>query len=272
VFGGNWQVAEGVLRAGPGPGPKLICGQPEFAAGEVGVEMFLPDGGEGNAGFIVKVNQPGVGADRFTGYEVSLDARGQFLRVARHRQNYEPIRDVPCHVPVGKWFPLVVRMTETTLTVLVDGKTVHTYEDRDHPLVSGAVGFRPWRREAHFRNFWINSAGRTTRVPFEPGQHQRGPENTLSPADLPPVAVVVRHPLSAPPAVGQDLWAAQPRAPGCAIRVFHPGRTDQPARTIFSDPDGCIYDMNLSRPITSRAPSCWPTSTAVWNRPSAAAG
>ncbi len=59
-------------------------------------------------------------------------------------------------------------------------------------------------------------------------------------ADLPPIAVVVRHPLSAPPAVGQDLWASQPRAPGCAIRVFEPRHPNQPAKTIFSDPDGCI--------------------------------
>ena len=246
AYAGYWRVTEGVLRAGAGPGPKLICEQPRFATGEVGVEMLLPDGGAGNAGFIVKVSQPGVGADRFSGYEVSLDAGGQFLRLARHRQNYEPIQDVPCRVPVGKWFPLVVRMTENTLTVLVDGKTIHAYEDRDHPLTSGAVGFRPWQREAHFRNFWIKTEGRTRKIPLEPGRPPLPLEKALSFADLPPIAVVVRHALSAPPAVGQDLWAAQPRAPGCAIRVIDPRRLDQPARTVFSDPDGCIYDVNVS--------------------------
>ena len=81
------------------------------------------------------------------------------------------------------------------------------------------------------------------RVLVQPGDwawHQ-----TLAVEPLPPIAVVVRHPLSAPPAVGQDLWAAQPRAPGCAIRIVDPGRPEQ-SRTIFSDPAGCIYDMNVS--------------------------
>ena len=246
AYAGNWQVVEGVLRAGAGSGPKLISQQPEFATGEVGVEMLLPDASEGNAGLIVKVGEAGVGADRFRGYEVSLDARGQFLRLGRHRQNYEHIKDVPCRVPVGKWFPLVVQMTDSTLTVVVDGKTVQTYKDQDHPLRSGTVGFRPWQREALFRNFWTKIDGRTKKIPFESGRPHLSPEKTLSTAALPPIAVVVRHPLTAPPAVGQDLWAAQPRAPGCAIRLIDPRRPDQPAKTIFSDADGCIYDMNVS--------------------------
>ena len=58
--------------------------------------------------------------------------------------------------------------------------------------------------------------------------------------------MVTRHPLSAPPAVGQDLWAAQPRAPGCAIRIIDPSRRDQAPEIIFQDPAGCIYDMNAS--------------------------
>ncbi|MAG93330.1 MAG: hypothetical protein CMJ48_06225, partial [Planctomycetaceae bacterium] len=246
AYAGRWQVVEGVLHAGAGAGPKLISQQSGFATGEVGVEVLLPDASEGNAGFIVKVSEAGIGADRFRGYEVSLNARRQMLRLARHRQNYEPIEDVPCRVPVGKWFPLVVRMTDSTLTVVVDGKTVQTYEDRDHPLRSGAVGFRPWQREAHFRNFWTKTDGRTAKIPFESGRPHLSPEKTLSTADLSPIAVVVRHALTAPPAVGQDLWASQPRAPGCAIRVIDPRQPDRPATTVFSDPDGCIYDMNVS--------------------------
>ncbi len=35
----------------------------------------MPDAGGGNAGLIVRVDKPGVGADNFDGYEISLDAR-----------------------------------------------------------------------------------------------------------------------------------------------------------------------------------------------------
>ena len=42
-YGGSWQVRDGELWAGGGPGPKLISDLPAFAVGEVGVEVFLPD-------------------------------------------------------------------------------------------------------------------------------------------------------------------------------------------------------------------------------------
>ena len=107
----------------------------------------------------MKVNDPGVGADRFRGYEVSLDPSRQLLTFGRHRDNWEPIRDVPCEVPVGRWIDLSVRMTGTGLEVLVDGRPVLEFEDREHPLPPGAVGLRTWRREASFRGLTIQSDG-----------------------------------------------------------------------------------------------------------------
>jgi len=385
AYGGTWRVVDGVLHAPAGHGPKLVADEPPLSEGEVGVEVLLPGAARGNAGLIVKLSDPGEGADRFNGYEVALDAGAGCLVVGRHRQNFEPIRSVPCAVPVNRWIALVVRMTETTLTVLVDGKSVLSYEDREHPLRSGGVAFRPWQREARYRNLWIATGGKNRTISLEPtgaeaevfgswrptrrgsargefrvidgpdpkrraqriamlggegevGIEHRGPDGrglawlagrrysgwlwaraerpgelllaaetpegealasvrlpvagdgwrsvpfTLTPArghdagrlairlaspgsvcvtrvlvqpddwawpetlhtgDLAPMAVVVRHPLSAPPAVGQDLWAARPRAPGCGIRIVDSNRPEQ-SRTIFSDPDGCIYDMNVS--------------------------
>jgi hypothetical protein len=385
VYGGRWRIDGGVLHAPAGPGPKLVAEGISLARGEVGVEVFFPDASPGNAGLIVKLSDPGVGADHFNGYEVALDAAAGHLRLARHRQNYEPIRDVPYTVPVNRWISLVVRMTETTLEIVVDGTTLLLYEDDEHPLTAGGVAFRPWQREARFRNFWLASGDERTAVAFEPAddraqvcqpwtlvrrgsaegqfgivagptskhhgqqitfvrgdgqigiQHsgtgqqgiawradhgyrgwfwarcdepaqllltaaaadgqtlattrrsvapgdwqtvpftltpQRGDDTgrllvaldapgtvvlaravlqpsdwawpeTLATGDLPPIAIVLRHPLSAPPAVGQDLAAAQPRAPGCSIRIIDAVHPEQ-SRTVFHDPDGCIYDMNVS--------------------------
>jgi mono/diheme cytochrome c family protein len=417
AYGGPWQVKDGLLYGGPGAGPKLVCEEAPLARGEVGVELLLPDKGGGNAGFIVKVSEAGEGADRFHGYEISLDASGQYLRLGRHRQNFEAIKDVPCPVPVDQWIPLVVRMTERTLEILVSGQIVLTYEDTAHPLASGAVGFRPWQREARFRNFWIRRDGQTKHMAFAPpaeddeptvstgwhalrrgstrgqfairsphdatrrraqrmafveGQGEVGIEHrgrdgqglawargrpyqgtlwvrseqatdlfvaaetatgqvlsetrlavaggqrtpavppgvwqtlrfaltpdrddlagtlaiklsapgavdlgrvlcepgdwawppTLATGNLPPVALVTRHPLSAPPAVGQDIWAAQPRAPGCSIRVLEPSRSDQPVRTVFSDPEGCIYDLNVSYDARTLLFSYRPKAEPYWH-------
>lgn len=352
----------------------------------MGVELLLPDAAAGNAGILAKLSDPGIGADRFNGYEVALDAAAGRLRLGRHRQNYEPIQDAPYAVPINRWVALVVRMTETTLEIMVDGKSMLVYEDRDHPLASGGVALRPWQRAASYRNLWVATAGQTRAIPLEAAEVESGlcapwvplrggsaqgdfsveegldarrrtqriarvggqgeigvayrgadgkglawltgrryegrlwarcekpaellvtaesareetlaevrvpvaagrwqacpftltpnrddlagrfaiklassgevwlarvyvepddwgwPE-TLATRDLPPIAMVVCHPLSAPPAVGQDIWAAQPAAAGCEIRIFDPSQPERSARTIFSDADGCIYDMNVS--------------------------
>lgn len=389
VLGGDWSVADGVVSVGPDRGPKLVLEDTAISVGKVGAEVFFTDNRGGNVGLLVKVSDADVGADNWNGYEVSLYADSQGLHLARHRQNYEPICLVPCNVPVGQWISLVVDMTETTLKVFVQGKLIHSYEDTEHPLTTGQIAFRPWMREARYRNLWIerdgerqelalvapeestppvcrnwaprsfgaaqgflavepatdpgtlssqrlgflggngevgveyrgpdgrglplmrngayrgylwarsdeqptelfvalgDAAGRTiteTKLVVPPDSMQQIPFSLLAndsleggrfvmklkspgsvnvsralvePGDwawpkelgretLPPIAVVTRHALSAPPAVGQDLWASQPRGPGCSIRMVDPTQPGLPAQVIFNDPHGCIYDMNVS--------------------------
>jgi alpha-L-arabinofuranosidase len=175
TYGGRWTITDNVLAVEAGPGPKLIADHPSFATGEVGVEVFLPGKAGGVAGLIVKVREPGIGADRFIGYEVALSTTPPFLRLGRHRHNWEPIKDVPCVVPADRWISLLVRLEEQSLVVLVDGKEVLTYRDQQHPLAAGRVGLRPFSRGARYRNLWVKTAGRTQRLPFVIDRdHQEG--------------------------------------------------------------------------------------------------
>jgi Alpha-L-arabinofuranosidase C-terminal domain/Domain of Unknown Function (DUF1080) len=166
ALGGRWIPHDGELSAEGGPGPKLVADAPLLASGEVGVEVFFPSGQGGNAGLILKVDRPGNGADAFTGYEVSLESGGHLV-LGRHRRNWEPIRHVPCAVPVGKWVALVVRMTERSLEVRVDGRSVTTFDDVEHPLSAGRVGLRTWQRPARFRNLWVKTDGPARPLPFD---------------------------------------------------------------------------------------------------------
>jgi hypothetical protein len=167
AYGGRWSVVEGELRAGAGEGPKLVSDHAAFTDGEVSVEVFFPDRKPGNAGLIVKVGRPQFGADNFDGYEVSLDPQRGVLVLGRHRRSWEPIKDTACEVPPGHWIELRVKMRGRTLDVLVNGKAVITYEDRDHSLPAGAIGLRPWQREARYRNLSITTGGKTTKLSFE---------------------------------------------------------------------------------------------------------
>jgi len=165
TYGGRWEPADVEVRADPGDGPKLIADGPSFSVGDVGVEVFFDEDKPGNAGLIVKVDRPGVGADRFTGYEVSLETSGR-LMIGRHRQNWEPIRTVPCPVPVGRWIALTVRMQERSFEVLVDGKSLATIEDAEHPLGPGRFGLRTWQRPARFRNLRVRAGGSARDLDF----------------------------------------------------------------------------------------------------------
>ncbi len=246
AYGGDWVAEDGELRVGAGPGPKLISDGPPLNTGEVGVEVLLPDKGDGNAALIVKVSEPGIGADAFVGYEIALDARRQVLRLGRHRHNFDLIRDVPCPVPVDQWISLVVRIDETALEIKVDGKTVLKHDDGPRTLPAGTVGLRPWQREARYRNLWVRRGESTQDIPLRPNADRRRDAETLEKATVPPIAMVLRHPLSRPNAINCDIWQSHPLRPGCEIRIYDPAEPDAPAKTIFGDPDGCIYDMNVS--------------------------
>jgi hypothetical protein len=175
AYGGSWTLRGETLFAGGGPGPKLVSDHAPLSAGEVAVEVFFPDRGAGNAGLIVKTARPGLGADAFDGYEVSLDAAGRFLRLGRHRHNWEPIKDVPCEVPVGEWIRLGVRLAERSLEVLVNGKSLLTYEDRAHPLRAGGFGLRQWQRSARYRRLRVTTGGRAEDLPFRADPDDAGP-------------------------------------------------------------------------------------------------
>jgi hypothetical protein len=173
-YGGRWVVQHGVAQISGADGPKLVSDRSGFKDGVAGVELLFADRTDGNAGVIVRTSTPGAGADAFTGYEVSLDPARQMLRLARHRGNYDPISDVPCEVPVGKWISLEVKLAGPVVEILVDGKTVLRHDDGPNALSAGDVGLRVWQREASFRNLWVNTAGAVEPLPFE--QSEDSPE------------------------------------------------------------------------------------------------
>jgi hypothetical protein len=167
TYDGRWTLTDdgGVQGVGSN-GAKIIWNGPALADGEASVELKLTETTGGNGGLIVKVNDAGKGADAFTGYEISLERPG-WLVLGRHRQNWEPLRRVPCAVPVNEWITLTVRMTGKALEVSVNGKDILRYEDTEHPLAAGAVGLRIWQHKVLFRNFSVSTTAAEQKIPFE---------------------------------------------------------------------------------------------------------
>jgi alpha-L-arabinofuranosidase len=165
---GNWRLKGDSVWVEGRDGPTLVSDLPPFVNGEVGVEVFLPDRKPGNAGLIVRVANDGMGANSFDGYEISLDAKANVVRLGRHRQDWNLIKDTPYPVPVDEWIPVVVRLTGTLVEVLVQGKSVVRHDDGGKALPAGTVGVRPWQREARFRSLWIQTGGKKQSLAFQP--------------------------------------------------------------------------------------------------------
>src|SRR4029079_14087251 len=110
-----------------------------------------------NAGLIVRVNRPSVGADNFVGYEVALNPARQTLLLGRHVNNFEALKAVKCDVATGRWIALEVRLAGSVVEILLGGKSTMTYDDSARALNAGSIGQRPWRREARFRNLWVKT-------------------------------------------------------------------------------------------------------------------
>lgn len=165
-YGGRWMPKDRVVYAEGEEGPKLICRQSYLTDGEAEVELMFAENKPGNAGLIVKVSDAGVGANRLYGYEISLDTAG-VLVVGRHRNNWEPLKTVPCAVPSNQWITLTVKMSEHSIEALVNKKSLIKVDDDEHTLSSGSVGLRTWQRDAQFRNFRISGNGQIRYVSFE---------------------------------------------------------------------------------------------------------
>jgi hypothetical protein len=134
---------------------------PAVSVDRASVEVFFEGAADGNAGLVFGVSRAGVGADGFTGYEVSLDPQRKVARLGRHDQDYRLVRDVACEVPVGKWVRLAVVRSGGKIEVSVEGKVVMSVDGADLPA-GGNVGVRTWQRAARFRNL----AAGSTAVPL----------------------------------------------------------------------------------------------------------
>lgn len=73
AYGVDWKVAEGVLESSAGEGNKIVAEAVAVRNGEASVDVRFDDAAAGNAGRIVRTSKPGIGADRFYGYEIALD-------------------------------------------------------------------------------------------------------------------------------------------------------------------------------------------------------
>jgi hypothetical protein len=165
-YGGNWNVRDNTIEIDGSDGPKLVSDHAPFTDGTVSADLMFADRMGQNAGLLLRLNHASIGPDAFTGYEVSVDPVHQSVRLARHRHNFELIKDVPCEVPVGRWFPLQVRLSGPVIAIRVDGNEVLRHDDGAELRSAGTVGLRAWHSRVKYRNLSITTGDRPQSLPF----------------------------------------------------------------------------------------------------------
>ncbi len=154
AYGGQWRVQDEALHVEADAGAKLVRGDGEIRDGVVECDLQFADARAGNAALIVRVSNPRVGADTWTGYEVSLSASDHNLALHRHRDDWHLLKTVPADIQPGKWHHLRVELTGPTLRVTLDNAATPQleYTDGADAILAGKAGLRTWNTNAAFRN------------------------------------------------------------------------------------------------------------------------
>ncbi|RHJ81876.1 family 16 glycoside hydrolase [Parabacteroides sp. AM08-6] len=159
-YEGLWKKQKDRLLVNAHPGAKLVYEGTIMKDGSVETELRFSGKAGDNAGLLVRVGNPGKGADNFDGYEISLAADGSKVVFGKHLHNWQPLKEVPVKCSPGTWNKLKVSMKDKQIEVFLNNKRLFVYEDKETPIVEGKVSLRTWNSDVEFRNLCIEKDGK----------------------------------------------------------------------------------------------------------------
>lgn len=166
VYEGNWSVLNNEVQAVSHPGAKLVYNRKEIAGGSIETELKFNGGGE-NAGLLLRVSQPGNGADNFYGYEISLASNGEKIVIGKHKKNFEHVKDIPVKCNPVIWNHLKAVMANQRIEIFLNGESVCVFDDNDPDLKTGYPALRVWNSNAVFRNMQLTSDNKSQALSFK---------------------------------------------------------------------------------------------------------
>jgi hypothetical protein len=114
-------------------------------------------GSNPNAGFIVRVTNPAVGADALDGYYAGVTPTG--LVLGRQMNNWTQLATaaLPVSLPTGSWYHLTVEAVGCVITVTgqpADGGSIVSASavDAGCTLTTGAIGVRTYNAAASWKD------------------------------------------------------------------------------------------------------------------------
>ncbi|MDS1032989.1 alpha-L-arabinofuranosidase C-terminal domain-containing protein [Porphyromonadaceae sp. NP-X] len=165
-YGGNWSVSSSALSVTADDGSKLLH-HSSFSDGSIEVEMKFNDVCE-SAALILRVNNPGIGADNWDGYEIGLNAITHEIILGKHQHNWQPLGNTAVNFNSDEWTRLRVELSGSRIRIYVNDAIAPNvdYIDNNVPFLSGKIGLRTWLSNVSFRNLKIKTNGDWTDLPF----------------------------------------------------------------------------------------------------------
>jgi alpha-L-arabinofuranosidase len=163
-YDGEWTVNSGVLHVNPCSGGKCIYEPIMIKNGSVEIEFKFDRIGNANdvMNILMRVNNPRVGADRFTGYEIGLSADGKRVEWGAHRNNWRPITEQSnLNFSPTAWNKLRTEINKNQIKVYLNNKIILSHEDNNFVAINqaGNVGLRTWNAGISFRNLVVTGFG-----------------------------------------------------------------------------------------------------------------
>jgi alpha-L-arabinofuranosidase len=166
AYEGYWRVEDGILAVPASAGAKLVYNTIISDNSSVETDLKFDKNSSGSAGLLVRVNNPGKGADEFDGYEISLSSDGTKIVLGKHRHNWRLINEVQVSCSPRDWNRLKVKMENQKLEIYLNGKSVLTYEDKTAPLLTGKMALRTWNADVSYRNLIIEKDQKNQTLSF----------------------------------------------------------------------------------------------------------
>lgn len=171
AYGGDWRADGQGVQVSADAGGKLVRDGTDFADGtvEADIRPTVSRDSNGNAGLLVRVQNPATGADNFDGYEISLSAGVQQVILGKHRHDWQPLKGVSAAIASGQWHHLRVTLDGPRIRIYLDGDPIPRidFTDGDRPLLTGRMALRTWNTDAGFRNVRIQAGPNTIAGPFQ---------------------------------------------------------------------------------------------------------
>ncbi|QMV41051.1 family 43 glycosylhydrolase [Cohnella cholangitidis] len=162
-YEGMWGVSKGALKASSAQAAKSVFGQHRWTDYTAEADIVLKDG-KGNAGILVRVNNPANGMERnqnredfVQGYYAYLDSEG--VHLAKHNYDTLNLKYVAIKRPAGIAERLKVRVRGAVIEVYLGSGTepVIVYEDRSaSPYMQGGMGLKSVGESAYFDNVAVS--------------------------------------------------------------------------------------------------------------------